>query len=254
MSIAEHVSINRNFRDAGKQISADLSGKIYRMGKLFNLGEEERSFLEQLKISDVLDLRSESERIAEPDTPINARFHHIDFSGGLLGLDQVVDVYRQAARDPESVDASEYIRESYRRIPEVCTDQVREAFDVISSSEEKRVLIHCAGGKDRTGFLTALLLKLAGVDDQNVIAEYMLSKKSESQMQQILQRYLKKYAEIGIDIPVEVAEPFLTVHEDSMRALLENIHEGYESVDGYLMEAARVPEKQINEIRAWLSG
>jgi protein-tyrosine phosphatase len=224
------------------------------MGKLYNLGDDERSFLEQLSISDVLDLRSESERITEPDTLIDARFHHIDFSGGLLGLDQVVEVYRQAARDPGSVDAQSYIRESYRRIPEVCTDQVREAFDVISCSEEKKLLIHCAGGKDRTGFLTALLLKLAGIEDQAVISEYMLSRKSESQMKQILQRYLKKYAEVGIEIPVEVAKPFLTVDQSSMKTLLENIHESFGGVEGYLIEAARVPEKQLDEIKVWLSG
>ena len=40
---------------------------------------------------------------------------------------------------------------------------------------EGGVVIHCAGGKDRTGLLAALLLHLAGVADEEIAADYALS-------------------------------------------------------------------------------
>jgi protein-tyrosine phosphatase len=248
----EHLAATRNFRDAGQFVSASLSGKIFRMGKLHKLSEPERSYLEQLKLTHVLDLRSESERRAEPDTPISARFHHIDFSGGLLGLDQVLDLYRKAAADPGSVDAEGYIQESYRRIPVVCTDEVRCAIDAIVAVHEPRILIHCAGGKDRTGFLTALLLKLGGASDEQVIGEYLLSRKSDQELAGMLDRYLKRFAAHGLSVPAEVARPFLTVDELSMRALLDMINSEFGGVVPYLTDAASVPEKHIDYLVKWL--
>jgi protein-tyrosine phosphatase len=37
------------------------------------------------------------------------------------------------------------------------------------------VLFHCSHGKDRTGIIAALLLKCAGVSDEDVINDYALS-------------------------------------------------------------------------------
>jgi hypothetical protein len=37
------------------------------------------------------------------------------------------------------------------------------------------VLFHCSHGKDRTGIIAALLLKCAGVSDEDVITDYALS-------------------------------------------------------------------------------
>ena len=36
-------------------------------------------------------------------------------------------------------------------------------------------LIHCSSGKDRTGMLVAVALKLAGVSDDDVVADFALS-------------------------------------------------------------------------------
>ena len=37
------------------------------------------------------------------------------------------------------------------------------------------MVVHCAAGKDRTGIVSALLLSLAGVPDDEVVADYALS-------------------------------------------------------------------------------
>ena len=49
------------------------------------------------------------------------------------------------------------------------------AVEAIGAAPEGAVLIHCLAGKDRTGLLTALLLRLAEVPIAEVAADYALS-------------------------------------------------------------------------------
>lgn len=45
----------------------------------------------------------------------------------------------------------------------------------IASHPDEPIVFHCTAGKDRTGVLAALLLRLAGVDDQTIAWEYALT-------------------------------------------------------------------------------
>jgi len=45
-------------------------------------------------------------------------------------------------------------------------------FRAIAAAPEGAVLVHCAGGRDRTGLIVAMLLQLAGVDDDDIVADY----------------------------------------------------------------------------------
>ena len=51
---------------------------------------------------------------------------------------------------------------------------VKSVFDTFAKYD-KAVLYHCTAGKDRTGVITALLYKLVGVADIDIIADYEVS-------------------------------------------------------------------------------
>jgi len=223
------------------------------MGKLHRLSDEEQKFFEDIGLTDVIDLRSESERAAQPDTELqHVRNHHIDFSAGRLGLEHVTDLYRKAAADPDSVDAARYIMESYRDLPEACAQQVREVIELITESDDPKVLIHCAGGKDRTGFLTAVLLGAVGASDDAIIADYMRSARPREHTLAVLQRYLARFREHGIFIPPEVALPFLTVDESSILAAVETVRDLYGGFYGYVRGRLGCSDSTIAELRNWL--
>lgn len=65
------------------------------------------------------------------------------------------------------LDSPEYWRHNVRILP----DMVRGAVSAIAASEPG-ILVHCAGGRDRTGMITALLLAHAGVAADDIIADY----------------------------------------------------------------------------------
>ena len=86
--------------------------------------------------------------------------------------DKVDDILAGYYRGEQS--ASERMREVYRSIvlsenTAVCIRGIIRAVN----AERGAVLFHCATGKDRTGIVAALLLRLLGADDAAIYADYM---------------------------------------------------------------------------------
>jgi len=54
-------------------------------------------------------------------------------------------------------------------------DSYRRALSLLADSGNLPLLYHCAAGKDRSGIMTALLLRLLGVDRETVMQDYGLS-------------------------------------------------------------------------------
>lgn len=45
----------------------------------------------------------------------------------------------------------------------------------IADEEDGAVVVHCHGGKDRTGMVVALALSVAGVPEEEIVADYFLT-------------------------------------------------------------------------------
>jgi protein-tyrosine phosphatase len=67
--------------------------------------------------------------------------------------------------------------EAYLGILEDFRPQFAEVVDAIADADAP-VVIHCQGGRDRTGLTAALLLRLAGVDAETIAADHALSDES----------------------------------------------------------------------------
>jgi protein-tyrosine phosphatase len=94
-------------------------------------------------------------------------------------------------------------------------------------------LFHCTAGKDRTGILAALILRLAGVAVEPVAADYALTDASN-----LLRRGLVD----GMSARERRARAFLfSAPHDGMAGLLRDIDERYGSAAGYLQRAGLDP-------------
>jgi protein tyrosine/serine phosphatase len=51
-----------------------------------------------------------------------------------------------------------------------------EILKVIACPARHPVLVHCSHGKDRTGLVCALVLSVAGASDEEILADYALSR------------------------------------------------------------------------------
>jgi protein tyrosine/serine phosphatase len=64
-----------------------------------------------------------------------------------------------------------YYRAFFDHFPE----RIAEVVGCIADAPHGGVLFHCSGGRDRTGLITLVLLSLAGVDHEAIVADYLAS-------------------------------------------------------------------------------
>ena len=123
----------------------------------------------------------------------------------------------------------ERIQRSYTSWLDLRQPQIRDILAVMAEPEAQPVLYHCAGGKDRTGVISALLLGLAKVPDDTIAEDYALTGRY------IWDRFLA-YPEES-DVPTRFADWEEYQHEACphgvMLKVLEHIRDRYGGVDVY---------------------
>ncbi|PIF04955.1 MAG: protein-tyrosine-phosphatase [Propionibacterium sp.] len=150
---------------------------LYRSDNLQDLTLADLTQLtDQLRLSDVIDLRTAQERARFAPGPLATTTvrHH--------GLSLYPDVIPDGAELPwqgmrDGLDLDEFriaAGHHYFNYLLYRPDSVVGALRVLLEAEGA-TLIHCAAGKDRTGTLVAVILKLLGVSDEWIIADYAAS-------------------------------------------------------------------------------
>jgi protein-tyrosine phosphatase len=109
------------------------------------------------------------------------------------------------------------------------------------------VVIHCVGGKDRTGLLAALLLHLAGVDDQSIAADYALSE------ERLRPRHERWFAEADSEEELERLKRIAQTPAVSMVGVFAELGRLYGGVESYL-RGAGVTDDELELVRSRLSG
>lgn len=157
-----HLQGAENARDVGGYHTRDgrkvRTGLVYRSDSLAELTPTDLALLSRHKVTIVEDLRTGYERVLQPDrVPLGA----VDRWNDVLGRAPITLVSPQAAYDAF-----------------ITAPGANEAFgnvlrDIIHA--DGAVLYHCSEGKDRTGWTTAVLLTILGVDRATVDREFLLS-------------------------------------------------------------------------------
>jgi protein-tyrosine phosphatase len=164
-----------NVRDLGGLATADGGvtrfGAVVRADNIRQLTAEGWRSASRYGISTILDLRSEAECNADPAPPVDV---HLDVVRISLFDDFDSDAAYRA--DLEKRVAGSDPREAYRVLYTDALERNRALFaralQVVAGAGSGGVLVHCLGGKDRTGVLAALLLRLAGVPIASVADDY----------------------------------------------------------------------------------
>jgi hypothetical protein len=126
--------------------------------------------LKALGVRHVLDLREPDERLIDGDGPLAA-----DYQRSAL-LQECVPLAASPVSDDAigRVLAPDVVAERYCAYLQNGGFRLAEALSRAAWSTST-LYIHCAVGKDRTGVVSALLLKLAGVADDDVVADHLLT-------------------------------------------------------------------------------
>jgi protein-tyrosine phosphatase len=189
-----------NFRDVGG-LPTD-AGLMTRPGVLFRSDALYVSdHLDQLVggclPATVVDLRRDDER-SEFDLvwPETTAVHHLAFL------------------DPVVTSSSRSLAELYLSLLAARADTIA-GIVTIAANTRGPLLVHCAAGKDRTGIVTAVLLRSAGVTRGAVVGDYLATGSTA-------RRRRERVAAFGIEFrPSVVPDEFFDVSRDAISAVLD---------------------------------
>jgi protein-tyrosine phosphatase len=108
-------------------------------------------------------------------------------------------------------------------------------------------MLHCTSGKDRTGFLSALIQLAVGVPMSAVLSEYMRSNEGVKMLVRRQQRFVRMMSLYRVS--KEQIQPLLGVQQDYLEDVLNEMMKTYGSAERYLIEACDIPEVQLKEMK-----
>jgi hypothetical protein len=164
-------------RDLGGLPAAD--GRVTRFGAVVRADSPDRlspagwGALREYGIRTVVDLRNEGEY--GPDHPVETVRLPLD------GVDEDRAFWERWGTGPQ-FGTPLYYRPHLDRFPE----RSARVISAIASAPAGGVLVHCVGGRDRTGQIAMLLLALAGVAPELIAADYELSGPADEDVERFL--------------------------------------------------------------------
>ncbi|KAL1946463.1 hypothetical protein VTO73DRAFT_14567 [Trametes versicolor] len=221
-------------------------GIAYRAGEISHITPEGIQQLKELGITTVYDLRSDTEMVRY-ETPIPS----VD------GVEIVhTPVFKTEDYSPEAMAKRFELyasgkTEAFMVLYSQILDSAGPAFGVvlrhIRDKPDSPCIFHCTAGKDRTGVLAALLLKLAGVDDETIARDYALTRVGREPAREMIMKRLSKVPYFATN--TEAALNMFSSRAETMVAFLQMLQTRYGGVEGYLKDVVRLTDDDIATIR-----
>ncbi len=244
-----------NFRDIGgiRTVGGVIrSGLVYRSAALAQLEKAGMQALDDLGVSEVVDLRGEREirregadRVPEGVTVRVAPFHPEDDDTPAHEAQQ--DEEQDGARrdDHQPWTQAGRLRRYYAEIPTLAPAQQSVAALIRTvATGTGSVLVHCAAGKDRTGWAIATVLRAAGADRDAVLADYL---QSNDAIESLRAWMLAQYGQAALRAGKEV----LGVDESYLQAGWDAADAAFGSFDGYF-DAIGIDGAVLEQLRGRL--
>jgi len=235
-----------NFRDLGGYESAD--GRTVRWRTLFRsdaltwltADDIETLAAEGLRLAAGFDLRTPEELTHMAPGVLfenGARHHHLPYMPE-LGDDP--NRMREIAMATGAVAASEYMTMTERSMG--CFAGL---FAALTDDTNYPAAYFCSAGKDRSGMVSAVLLRALRISDEQIIEDYALSGPPDVERMRRRMEFMGRVFDESIDRSKLAAKP------DTMLHYLRAFDERYGSVEAFLA-ACGVSEEAIERVREHL--
>jgi protein-tyrosine phosphatase len=231
-----------NVRDLGGLPTEDgrrtRAGAVVRSDNVRGLTDAGWRALADHGVTRIVDLRWPEELAEDQPRDVDIDVVHVSVLGESYDRDYVAELDAHLA----SVDdVAEHYAWSYVDFLERYRERFGRALAAIADSDGT-VVVHCMGGKDRTGLVSALLLRLAGVGLEAIGEDYSLS---ADNLAPLSEQWL---AEATDEAEREKRRRLAHSPAEAMISVVEEIERRYGDVASYL-RAAGLTDAQVERLR-----
>ena len=235
-----------NVRDLGgiptEDGGATRVGSVIRSDNIGWLTDEGWRALARHGVVRIVDLRWQEERAQDPPRDVDAAVEVVHVAVLGPSFAESAAFFRELAAHVDTVeDTADHYAYSYVEFLERNRERFAEALAAVADADGP-VVIHCMGGKDRTGLVAALLLRLAGVSLADIGHDYSLS---AANLAGTLGAWL---ASAPDEAERQRRIKLSTTPASAMSRVLETIEDRHGSVAGYL-QAGGLQTDQIQRLR-----
>ncbi len=238
-----------NFRP----ITGLKSNTIYRSNELSSLTDEDLKELKHLKIRTIIDLRTPNERKSRLDR-ITSDLGIQQISIPMLQLNQDVGhlkLFSYLFKNARTLDFKKYIKDFYTIIAYERTLQLKRALNILADPNNIPAVIHCTVGKDRTGFIAALLQKLTNVPDEVILEDYL---KTNELMKDHVMKFMRYLQLLSLyRISRKRILPLFQVQDDYLRDILKDVENKHQTIENYLLKVCQLDQKTIDSLKKILT-
>jgi len=220
-----------NLRDTGGYRAAGGTsrwGKLLRSDALHRIDATGRDRLAEIGVAHIIDLRGGDERATAPSAVdgLEVTVHH-------LPVFDDADPAAQATTHVGLVPVYDHI------VDERGAQLVDAIRVIIAADDDDAVLVHCTAGKDRTGLVVAFALAAAGVDRDDVVADYAAT--AENLRGEWSDAMTAVFEQRGIELTAGMVELITESPAEVLEALLERIDREHGSISAYLLAHGLTP-------------
>jgi protein-tyrosine phosphatase len=239
-----------NVRDLGGLPTGDGGetrfGSVVRADSVRQLSDEGWRALVAHGIRTVIDLRGDHERAEDPPADLPVEIVHVPFmESSEAEWEEIAPELEAATKSAPDVPSA--TREVYLIFLERFRANVAAAVRAVANAPEGGVVIHCVGGKDRTGLLAAFLLHLAGVEEDEIGADYALSE------DRLRPRHEAWFEAAETEEELERLRRIAQTPAASIIGVLGELERRYGGVESYL-RGAGVSAEELELVRSRLHG
>ena len=239
-----------NFRDLGGYRSDTgrvvRAGSLYRSGHLAQASEHDQVMIRDLDLGLICDLRAARERRVNPTPrPDRLASRHIELPIELGDFHE----FSRAIRTPQPVTSTlALVRDLLIATNTALLLDETEVYARMFASIlacDGDVLIHCTGGRDRTGVAVALILSALGVSEASILDDYVLSNAHLTGQQ--FAAWFNEHA--GIRMTPEAAAPIAKVEACFLAMAFSAVRAKYTRLENYFVKALALDDKALTALR-----
>ena len=132
--------------------------------------------------------------------------------------------------------------DSYLQLMEQSRPCFEGIFTLLADANHYPSAFYCAAGKDRTGMVSALLLRVLGVPDEQIIEDYALTEAPSEE------RLVARFVALGRDLRELPDRAALAAHPETMEHFLTGFDRLHGSVEEFLL-SCNIQESTLEQVR-----